>query len=63
MNAVWSSVKLPAYLQKKDGRTIHEKCGIAVDKVMKESVAKKTFDNITSVMIAFENFENAVGDS
>lgn len=30
---------------------------------MKESVAKKTFDNITSVMIAFENFENAVGDS
>lgn len=30
---------------------------------MKESVIKKTFDNITAVMIAFENFENVVGDT
>lgn len=30
---------------------------------MRDSVIKKTFDNITTVMIAFENFENVVGDT
>lgn len=63
MNAVWQTSKLPNYLQKNDFRSIHEKCGQSVDKIMKESVVKKTFDNITTVMIAFENFENVVGDS
>ena len=38
--------------------SIHQKAGIAVDKVLNECVFAKTLDNITAVMIAFENFEN-----
>ena len=37
--------------------TIHQKAGLAVDKVLHECVYAKTLDNITAVMIAFENFE------
>ena len=38
--------------------SIHQKSGLAVDKVLHECVYAKTLDNITAVMIAFENFEN-----
>ena len=63
ISAVWQSSKLPSHMQKPDFRSIHEKCGEGVDKIMYQSVSKKTFDNITAVMIAFENFENVVGDN
>lgn len=42
----------------KNTHTLHERCGEAVDRVLQFSAFKRTFDNITSVMIAFENFEN-----
>ena len=35
----------------------HQQWGIAVDRILKTSVAKKTMDNITVVFIAFSNFE------
>lgn len=38
--------------------SIHQKSGLAVDKILHECVFAKTLDNITAVMIAFENFEN-----
>jgi hypothetical protein len=38
--------------------SIHQKAGLAVDKILHECVFAKTLDNITAVMIAFENFEN-----
>jgi hypothetical protein len=38
--------------------SIHQKSGLAVDKALHECVHAKTLDNITAVMIAFENFEN-----
>ena len=38
----------------------HKSCGIAVDKILKTSVAKKTMDNITAVFVAFSNFERCV---
>ena len=37
--------------------TIHQKAGLGVDKCLHECVMAKTLDNITAVMIAFENFE------
>jgi hypothetical protein len=37
---------------------IHQKSGLGVDKILHECVFAKTLDNITAVMIAFENFEN-----
>jgi len=37
---------------------IHQKSGLGVDKILHECVFAKTLDNITAVLIAFENFEN-----
>ena len=37
--------------------SLHQKAGLVVDKVLHECVYAKTLDNITGVMIAFENFE------
>ena len=35
-------------------------CGLVVEKVMKASVAEKTMDNITVVIIAFKNFKKCL---
>ena len=35
----------------------HQQWGIAVDRILKTSIAKKTMDNITVVFVAFSNFE------
>jgi hypothetical protein len=37
---------------------IHYQCGISVDMIIKSSLMRKTLDNVTCVMIAFENFQN-----
>jgi protein phosphatase 2C family protein 2/3 len=54
VRSVWQASEKPS---------IHERCGAAVDRVLQFSAYKRTFDNITSVMIAFENFENIAGTS
>ena len=36
----------------------HIQCGKAVDSVLKASALRKSCDNITAVLIAFDNFEN-----
>lgn len=41
---------------------IHQICGYVVEQVMKASVAYKTLDNITVVLLAFKNFKKALGD-
>ena len=35
---------------------IHEKCGKCVDAIMKRALVKRTQDNITVVILAFQNF-------
>lgn len=35
---------------------IHEKCGLIVDFIVKASMARKSFDNVTCLMIAFDDF-------
>jgi hypothetical protein len=37
---------------------VHKQCGKAVDAVLKTSALRKSCDNITAVLIAFDNFEN-----
>ena len=44
-------------LKKGEPISIHQKAGLAVDKALHECVFAKTLDNITAVMIAFENYE------
>jgi len=48
----------PAILKGNGPVTIHQKSGLGVDKILHDCVFAKTLDNITAVMIAFENFEN-----
>jgi hypothetical protein len=39
-------------------RNLHSQTGLAVDMIMKSSLARKTLDNITCVVVAFDNFES-----
>jgi hypothetical protein len=51
VNYTWQSVR------DKKAANIHQQCGYGVEMVLKASVFKRTLDNITVVMIAFENFK------
>ena len=35
---------------------VNEACGVGVDKVMRESMAQESMDNVSVVMICFKNF-------
>jgi hypothetical protein len=35
---------------------------VGVDMIMRSALVRKTLDNITTVMVAFENFENKVNE-
>jgi hypothetical protein len=37
---------------------VHQHCGLAVDAILKTSAYRKSCDNLTTVIIAFDNFEN-----
>ncbi len=39
-------------------QNLHQQCGLSVDMVIKSSLSRKSLDNVTCVMIAFENFQN-----
>ena len=38
-------------------KNVHEQCGMAVDMIIKTSLMRKSLDNVTSLVIAFPNFE------
>ena len=58
MDAVWDASLQPENL--KDPRTMHARCGAAVDSSLNECVNQKTLDNITCVIIGFSNFEKLI---
>lgn len=39
---------------------MHARCGAAVDSALNECVNQKTLDNITTVVIGFNNFEKMI---
>ena len=39
-----------------ENANIHEKCGLIVDFIIKSSMVRKSFDNVTCLMIAFNDF-------
>ena len=41
---------------------IHEKCGLIVDFIIKSSMVRKSFDNVTCLMIAFNDFTSKEKD-
>lgn len=53
IEAVWETFKR----DRGTFQTIHEFCGKAVENIMRLAFHKKTLDNITVVLIAFEGLE------
>ena len=45
---------------KEEFRNIHEFAAKAVDNIIIKAFKRKSFDNVTVVMVAFKNLENAV---
>lgn len=41
-------------------QSIHQICGQSVELVLKASVASRTLDNITAVLVSFKNFRKAL---
>ena len=57
LNKIWS--------YKKKGKTfddIHLLCKQITDAIIKYSMEKNSFDNVTVIFIAFQNFENKMKD-
>jgi len=50
IKTVWESTKDKA-------TSVHHQCGIAVENILTESINRRTLDNITVVMICFQNFQ------
>ena len=44
-------------------KNIHLQCGVAVDLVLKSSLLRKSLDNVTCVLIVFENFEKCYNNN
>lgn len=54
IQCAWNSLKYERM------NTVHKQCGIAADTIMKNALFRKSLDNVTTVIIAFENFKRKV---
>lgn len=43
---------------KSKSSNLHTQCGVVMDMIIKSSLMRKTLDNVTGILIAFQNFEN-----
>lgn len=50
VKCVWESTEEKA-------QNVHHQCGLAVENILRESINRRTLDNITVVMIGFKNFK------
>jgi len=57
-HCVWNSVA--DNKQMKVANNVHKQTGMAVEYILKNSLLRRTLDNVTVVMIAFKNFKRAV---
>ena len=55
VKTVWATLSHSALRH----QSLHHQCGVSVEMILKMSVARKTLDNITVVMVAFNNFKKA----
>ena len=61
--AVWESCdknKWQSNPNYKPAQSVHQQCGLAVESVLKNSLYRQSLDNVTVVMIAFQNFKRQV---
>ena len=57
INKIWECKKLGQSIT-----DIHSLCGKITDAIIKYSMEKKTFDNVSVIFVAFKNFENKMRD-
>jgi hypothetical protein len=51
---VWETAR------KERPKSIHAFCGLAVENILKLAIARKSADNVTAVMVAFEGLKKAL---
>lgn len=54
IQCVWNSVKEDLALN------IHHQCAVGIETILKNSLMRRSLDNVTAVIIAFEDFNEAV---
>jgi hypothetical protein len=52
VNCVWMTVN-----EEQKAKNLHQQCNTAVDMIIKTALVRKSLDNVTCILIAFENFE------
>lgn len=57
VRCVWNSVSDNRTL--KVANNVHKQCGMGVEYVLKNSLLRRTLDNVTVVLVAFSNFKKA----
>lgn len=57
INVAWDAARRNF---KSHNQSIHAACGQSIELVLKASVASRTLDNITGVLIAFKNFRKTL---
>ena len=59
INVVWKCTDDLARLYP-GTKTVHQLSGLGVDYILKNSLLRRSLDNVTSVLVAFRNFKHAV---
>jgi serine/threonine protein phosphatase PrpC len=59
IDSVWMTMTNKDENRPKD---LHSQCALGVDMIMKSSLVRRTLDNVTVLLIAFQNFENTVNN-
>lgn len=63
VKCVWESCDKNKWQQSKNFRpaqTIHQQCGLAVESILKNSLYRQSLDNVTVVIVSFQNFKRKV---
>ena len=58
-SCVWNSVSIDNKDQKL-AQNVHQQSGLGVESILKNSLYRQSLDNVTVVMIAFQNFKRTV---
>ena len=58
VNSVWMT-----FDESVKAKTLHSQCGLGVDMIIKTSMIRKSLDNVTCLIIAFDNFEKAFNEN
>lgn len=59
VDSVWMTMTNKDENRPKD---LHSQCALGVDMIMKSSLVRRTLDNVTVLLIAFQNFENTINN-